>query len=54
MGLLGNKNIYENLEKELPIAVQKDPIDRKLAIVGNQRAIMDADNEAADMLNATR
>jgi hypothetical protein len=34
IGLAGNRNIYKNLLDEMPQAPLRDPIDRKLAIVG--------------------
>lgn len=53
MGLLGNRNIYKNLLDEMPQAPLRDPIDRKLAIVGWQEAIKQGQNQLADLRNAT-
>lgn len=48
-GLLGNRNIYQNLLDEMPQAPLRDPIDRKLAIVGWQERIKNGQNELADL-----
>lgn len=48
-GLLGNRNIYKNLLEEMPQAPLRDPIDRKLAIVGWQERIKHGQNELADL-----
>lgn len=53
LGLYGNKNIYQNLLDEMPQAPLRDPIDRKLAIVGWQEAIKQGQNQLADLRNAT-
>ena len=53
MGLIGNRNIYKNLLDEMPQAPLRDPIDRKLAIVGWQEAIKQGQNQLADLRNAT-
>lgn len=53
IGLLGNRNIYKNLLDEMPQAPLRDPIDRKLAIVGWQEAIKQGQNQLADLRNAT-
>lgn len=53
MGLLGNRNIYKNLLDEMPQAPLRDPVDRKLAIVGWQEAIKQGQNQLADLRNAT-
>jgi len=39
LGLSGNKDIYGNLLNEMPQAPLRDPIDRKLAILGWQDQI---------------
>lgn len=51
-GLLGNRNIYQNLLDEMPQAPLRDPIDRKLAIVGWQERIKHGQNELADLRRA--
>ena len=48
-GLIGNRDIYGNLLKEMPQAPLRDPIDRKLAIVGWQERIKHGQNELADL-----
>lgn len=53
LGLYGNKNIYQNLLDEMPQAPLRDPIDRKLAIVGWQEAIKQGQNQLADLRNVT-
>ena len=49
MGLAGNRNIYKNLLDEMPQAPLRDPIDRKLAIVGWQERIKNGQNQLADL-----
>ena len=47
--LLGNADIYKNLLAEMPQAPLRDEIDRKLAIVGDQRSIDEARNKIGDL-----
>jgi hypothetical protein len=49
VGLRGNSNIYGNLLREMPQAPLRDPIDRKLAILGWQDRIKKGQNELADL-----
>ena len=51
LGLRGNRDIYGNLLKEMPQAPLRDPIDRKLAIVGWQEQIKQGQNQLADLRN---
>lgn len=51
IGLRGNANIYGNLLKEMPQAPLRDPIDRKLAILGWQDQIKQGQNQLADLRN---
>lgn len=48
-GLMGNKDIYGNLLKELPQAPLRDPINRQLAIVGWQERVKSGQNQLADL-----
>ena len=52
--LLGNADIYKNLLAEMPQAPLRDEIDRKLAIVGDQRSIDEARNKIADLRHIQR
>lgn len=48
-GIAGNNAIYSNLLKEMPQAPLRDPVDRKLAIMGDQRVIDEARNKLGDL-----
>lgn len=48
-GLRGNRDIYQNLLDEMPEAPLRDPLDRKLAIVGWQERIKNGQNQLADL-----
>ena len=48
-GLRGNRDIYQNLLDEMPEAPLRDPLDRKLAIVGWQERIKSGQNQLADL-----
>lgn len=52
--LLGNADIYKNLLAEMPQAPLRDEIDRKLAIVGDQRSIDEARNKIGDLRHIQR
>lgn len=52
--LIGNADIYKNLLAEMPEAPLRDGIDRKLAIVGDQRSIDAARNKLADLRQIQR
>ena len=52
--LIGNADIYKNLLAEMPQAPLRDRIDRKLAIVGDQRSIDAARNKLADLRQIQR